>query len=218
MKQIRSKLHSFYSTLLQRIRGGWLALRRKIPLRLSQTPASHTEHSGIVHSSSHNPSPSIYTLEHANSLPEWRQPRRIPGTLQSLKLTFANVKIRRIILAVVVVFILLTSLSLILTFRNLPDLNTLPYNLDQPSIRITDRNGRLLYDFLPANGGRNIVLPLDQIQIALNLPRSPWKTAISTPIRASIWKGSCALRGSIYAVEKPSPAEAPSHNRLFGTS
>ncbi len=36
-------------------------------------------------------------------------------------------------------------------------------NLETPSIRITDRNGRLLYDILPEQGGRHAVLSFDNI-------------------------------------------------------
>ncbi|MFN8411816.1 MAG: penicillin-binding protein 1C [Anaerolineales bacterium] len=39
----------------------------------------------------------------------------------------------------------------------------MPSHLNQTSIRITDRNGQLLYDVLPENGGRNIVLAFEDI-------------------------------------------------------
>ncbi len=55
------------------------------------------------------------------------------------------------------VFVLLIGL-LIYIFWNLPSVNSLPSNLETPSIRITDRNGRLLYDILPRQGGRHAVL------------------------------------------------------------
>lgn len=58
---------------------------------------------------------------------------------------------------------LIIGISTYLTFRDLPDLNTLPDRLAQPSVEITDRHGRLLYEILPPEGGRNMVLPLDQI-------------------------------------------------------
>ncbi len=46
---------------------------------------------------------------------------------------------------------------------DLPSVDSLPSNLETPSIRITDRNGRLLYDILPEQGGRHAVLSFDNI-------------------------------------------------------
>jgi len=48
-------------------------------------------------------------------------------------------------------------------FWDLPSINSLPSNLEAPSIRITDRNGRLLYDILPEQGGRHAVLSFENI-------------------------------------------------------
>lgn len=48
-------------------------------------------------------------------------------------------------------------------FRDLPSLDSLPQNLNTPSVRITDRNGRLLYEILPSEGGRNAALSFDNI-------------------------------------------------------
>lgn len=56
--------------------------------------------------------------------------------------------------------ILLIWLSL---FYDLPSVDTLSENLAQPSIRITDRNGALLYDLLPQVGGRQISLATENI-------------------------------------------------------
>jgi len=52
---------------------------------------------------------------------------------------------------------------LIYIFWGLPSINSLPTNLETPSIRITDRNGRLLYDILPEQGGRHAVLSFNNI-------------------------------------------------------
>lgn len=49
----------------------------------------------------------------------------------------------------------------------LPALDELDQKLTPPSVRITDREGRLLYEMLPAEGGRNTVVPLDEIPPAL---------------------------------------------------
>ena len=47
--------------------------------------------------------------------------------------------------------------------EDLPSLDSLSAGLNQPSVRITDRNGRLLYEILPQEGGRNAVLSFDKI-------------------------------------------------------
>ncbi len=52
---------------------------------------------------------------------------------------------------------------LIYTFWGLPSLDSLQSNLNTPSVHITDRNGRLLYDILPSEGGRHIVLSFENI-------------------------------------------------------
>ena len=46
---------------------------------------------------------------------------------------------------------------------DLPSLDTLPERLNTPSVRIVDRHGRLLYESISAEGGRHIVLSLDEI-------------------------------------------------------
>lgn len=52
-------------------------------------------------------------------------------------------------------------------FGDLPDVNSLPQRLNQPSIRITDRNNRPLYEILPEVGGRHAVLSFDEIPVCL---------------------------------------------------
>lgn len=54
-----------------------------------------------------------------------------------------------------------------LLLRDLPSLDTLPHRLQNPSIRITDRNGTLLYESLPTEGGRHTVLPIESIPLLL---------------------------------------------------
>ncbi len=49
----------------------------------------------------------------------------------------------------------------------LPSLDVLPSQLNWPSVRITDREGRLLYEALPQNGGRHTVVALDKIPLRL---------------------------------------------------
>jgi len=52
---------------------------------------------------------------------------------------------------------------LVYVFYDLPSITALPENLNQPSVKITDRNGRLLYDILPTEGGRNAALSVENI-------------------------------------------------------
>ena len=52
---------------------------------------------------------------------------------------------------------------LVYTFWNLPSVSSISENLDTPSIRITDRSGRLLYNIIPQEGGRHAVLSYDKI-------------------------------------------------------
>lgn len=55
------------------------------------------------------------------------------------------------------------AVLLIYVFWDLPSTNGITANLDTPSIRITDRNGSLIYDILPEEGGRHAVLSFDAI-------------------------------------------------------
>ena len=48
-------------------------------------------------------------------------------------------------------------------FAGLPSIETIPEHLNQTSIRITDRNGRPLYEIMPRVGGRHAVLALKNI-------------------------------------------------------
>ncbi|MCP4357770.1 MAG: penicillin-binding protein [Chloroflexi bacterium] len=50
---------------------------------------------------------------------------------------------------------------------DLPDVEALTGQVTPPSVRITDRYGRPLYDMIDSEYGRNTVLPLDQIPLAL---------------------------------------------------
>jgi penicillin-binding protein 1C len=62
--------------------------------------------------------------------------------------------------ALVLAFVLFTYIWL---FADLPSIDRLQAGLALPSTRIYDRNGKLLYEILPPEGGRNTALPLDQI-------------------------------------------------------
>lgn len=48
-------------------------------------------------------------------------------------------------------------------FYDLPNIDAFAAHLNPPSIRITDRNGSLLYEILPETGGRHAIIPPDEI-------------------------------------------------------
>jgi len=52
---------------------------------------------------------------------------------------------------------------LIYLFWDLPSVDSLSEHVHRPSLRITDRNGRLLYEILPEEGGRHAVLSSENI-------------------------------------------------------
>jgi penicillin-binding protein 1C len=61
----------------------------------------------------------------------------------------------------VILFIFLGTLFYI--SYDLPAIDSLPAHLTQPSLRITDRTSRLLYEILPEEGGRHTVLSFEKI-------------------------------------------------------
>ena len=58
---------------------------------------------------------------------------------------------------------ILPLLLYLTVFRDLPDPYTLTQHRLQPSIRVEDRHGKLLYEAIDSAGGRNTPLPLSQI-------------------------------------------------------
>jgi penicillin-binding protein 1C len=69
-------------------------------------------------------------------------------------------------LSLLAVILLIGSL-LAYTFAGLPNVDSLPQHLRQPSLRITDRNGRLLYEVLPPGSGRHAVVSLARLPICI---------------------------------------------------
>jgi len=59
--------------------------------------------------------------------------------------------------------LLLSAGLLTYTFWDIPSIDSIPNAYMTPSIRITDRDGRLLYEIIPREGGRNTVLSIDSI-------------------------------------------------------
>ena len=70
---------------------------------------------------------------------------------------------KKILFGILLVGAITTLAGLYYVFGDLPDVNSLPQHLNQPSIRITDRNNRPLYEILPETGGRHAVLSFDEI-------------------------------------------------------
>ena len=71
---------------------------------------------------------------------------------------------------VLLLLLLLAGLSTagtIWLFAGLPDPGDFTARLNLPSVRITDRHGRLLYEVLPEDGGRHHVVPLAAIPLSL---------------------------------------------------
>src|SRR6187549_2244369 len=76
-----------------------------------------------------------------------------------------NRKKKILISALILGVILLASLYSI--FGDLPPVQSLPQHLNQPSIRITDRNNRPLYEILPEDGGRHAVVSFQEMPACL---------------------------------------------------
>jgi penicillin-binding protein 1C len=74
---------------------------------------------------------------------------------------------RRVALVLSIAAIGLAAAGYIWVAAGLPSLDSLPEQLNTPSVRITDRHGRLLYELLPQAGGRHAVVPLADIPMAL---------------------------------------------------
>jgi penicillin-binding protein 1C len=73
----------------------------------------------------------------------------------------------RVRLALIGMILVTTGMTLqAWLFVDLPDVNDLSTGLHIPSIRITDRHGRLLYEVIGSNAGRNTVVPLSDIPAA----------------------------------------------------
>jgi penicillin-binding protein 1C len=72
-----------------------------------------------------------------------------------------------------ILLLLLTALLLLLfvlgwsVFAGLPSIGSIPEHLNQPSLRITDRDGRALYEVLPETGGRHAVVALKNIPLCM---------------------------------------------------
>jgi penicillin-binding protein 1C len=71
--------------------------------------------------------------------------------------------LKKLILIASLLLILLAGWTVYSVFSGLPSIDSIPDHLNTPSIRITDRNGRPLYEILPETGGRHAVVALANI-------------------------------------------------------
>ncbi len=90
--------------------------------------------------------------------------------------------------------ILLLAAALAYLFHDLPSITTLTENLNQPSIKITDRSGRLLYEILPTEGGRNAALSVE------NLPQCMKDATIAVEDKSFYQNPGVDIAGIIRAV------------------
>jgi len=75
---------------------------------------------------------------------------------------------KRLLLALIpILILLLLGAAYAWLFSGLPSLDILPERLNPPSVRITDRFGRSLYEVLAEEGGRHGVVSLESIPIEL---------------------------------------------------
>ena len=70
---------------------------------------------------------------------------------------------RKIIFFSLLALLLLSGGLLAYVFVGLPNVDSLPQQLRQPSLRITDRNNRLLYEVLPPGSGVHAVVALERL-------------------------------------------------------
>jgi penicillin-binding protein 1C len=74
---------------------------------------------------------------------------------------------RRMIRWIIAVGLIILAGYLRYVFGDLPSIDDLPLATMTPSVRITDRNGRLLYEIIPQESGRNTVLSIENIPACL---------------------------------------------------
>jgi len=105
-------------------------------------------------------------------------------------------KNRRILFLLLLPLLLagLIAVGLTWIFAGLPSLDALSQRLNPPSVRITDRFGRLLYEVLAEEGGRHGVVPLDSIPLAMQ------QATIATEDKSFYSNPGVDLKGILRAV------------------
>jgi penicillin-binding protein 1C len=104
--------------------------------------------------------------------------------------TLLKSKLSRFLL---VIFLLFNAFFVYL-FHDLPSIDDIPQGLNQPSVKITDRSGRLLYEILPTEGGRNAALSVE------NLPQCMKDATIAVEDKSFYQNPGVDLAGIIRAV------------------
>ncbi|MCC6955772.1 MAG: transglycosylase domain-containing protein, partial [Anaerolineales bacterium] len=95
---------------------------------------------------------------------------------------------------VLLVALAFSGLGVFWLYRDLPDVDTLPARLHTPSVRILDRNGRLLYEALDEQSGRHTVVALERIPLACQ------SAAVATEDRSFYRNPGFDLRGVLRSV------------------
>ena len=103
-------------------------------------------------------------------------------------------KLRGVLILFFVALVALGAAGWLWLFSGLPALSALPERLHTPSVRITDRDGRLLYEVLPEQGGRHVVVPLEAMPLACR------QAAIATEDRRFYTHPGVDLEGVLRAV------------------
>ncbi|MBL8163219.1 MAG: transglycosylase domain-containing protein, partial [Anaerolineae bacterium] len=75
----------------------------------------------------------------------------------------ARTRRQKMLLGLAVVFLSTGLFLYSWLFADLPSIDQVQAGLALPSTRIFDRNGLLLYEILPPEGGRNTALPLEEL-------------------------------------------------------
>lgn len=70
-------------------------------------------------------------------------------------------RIVKIVIYILLVMAIAAGWGAYQVFYGLPAIDSIPKQLNQPSLRITDRNGLLLYEIISGEGGRHAVIPLN---------------------------------------------------------
>jgi penicillin-binding protein 1C len=103
-------------------------------------------------------------------------------------------KVRQFLFILVVVLLIWGALGWLWLSHDLPAWDSLPERLHTPSVRIVDRNGRLLYEALDDMGGRHVVVPMSSIPLACQ------QAAIATEDRRFYTHPGVDLEGVLRAV------------------
>ena len=106
-------------------------------------------------------------------------------------------KLLRILFVLLALLVTLGVAGWLWLLDDLPAWDSLPERLHTPSVRIVDRNDRLLYEALDEQGGRHVVVPIDSIPLACRqaanlIPEGP-SSASGTHGHAQIGRDSLAL-------------------------